>query len=72
MGKVDRAVYRPDPERARAYDDLYAEYVRLHEHFGRRGANGGNDVMHRLRALRAQAISQKTAQKNSTNGKDGR
>ena len=32
----------------RAYDELYAEYRRLHDHFGR----GGNDVMRRLRAIR--------------------
>jgi L-ribulokinase len=52
MGGVHRAAYRPDPERARAYDALYAEYVRLHDHFGR----GENDVLHRLRAIRHQAV----------------
>jgi L-ribulokinase len=57
MGRCDRAVYRPDPERARAYDELYAEYVRLHDHFGRRGVGGGNDVMHRLRAIRSRALT---------------
>ncbi|MGH1562453.1 ribulokinase [Mumia sp. DW29H23] len=51
MGSVRKAVYVPDEERARSYDRLYAEYVRLHDYFGR----GGNDVMHRLRALRDQA-----------------
>jgi L-ribulokinase len=67
MGKVDRDVYRPDPASARAYDALYAEYRALHDHFGRRGAKDstggghvvGNDVMHRLRALRAAALSRK-------------
>ncbi|OWV08042.1 ribulokinase [Micromonospora wenchangensis] len=48
MGRVDREVYRPDPERADAYDALYAEYRRLHDHFGR----GGDDVLLRLRAIR--------------------
>ncbi|MEU1400138.1 ribulokinase [Micromonospora zamorensis] len=48
MGRVHEAVYRPDPERARSYDALYAEYRTLHDHFGR----GGNDVMLRLRAIR--------------------
>ncbi|SCG55050.1 ribulokinase [Micromonospora halophytica] len=48
MGRVDRDVYRPDPERARAYDALYAEYRRLHDHFGR----GGDDTLLRLRAIR--------------------
>src|SRR5450830_1858623 len=51
MGKVDRAVYTPDEESSRAYDALYAEYLRLHDWFGR----GGNDVMHRLRAIRRAA-----------------
>jgi L-ribulokinase len=51
MGKVERAVYRPDSARAQAYDRLYAEYVTLHDYFGR----GGNDVMHRLRAIRRDA-----------------
>ncbi|MEV4490237.1 ribulokinase [Micromonospora coxensis] len=48
MGRVDRDVYRPDPQRARAYDDLYAEYRRLHDHFGR----GGDEALLRLRAIR--------------------
>ncbi|NJP48418.1 ribulokinase [Actinacidiphila epipremni] len=49
MGRIERAVYTPDPARAAAYDLLYAEYRALHDHFGR----GGSAVMHRLRALRA-------------------
>ncbi|BCJ62396.1 ribulokinase [Micromonospora endophytica] len=48
MGRVSEAVYRPDPDRARAYDALYAEYRTLHDHFGR----GANDVMLRLRTIR--------------------
>ncbi|MGW2639925.1 ribulokinase [Streptomyces sp. NPDC001348] len=51
MGKADRGVYQPDPERAAAYDRLYAEYRLLHDYFGR----GTNDVMHRLRRIRAEA-----------------
>ncbi|MEU1268737.1 ribulokinase [Streptomyces sp. NPDC005799] len=51
MGKADRGVYQPDPERALAYDRLYDEYRLLHDYFGR----GTNDVMHRLRRLRAEA-----------------
>jgi L-ribulokinase len=53
MGKVRRGVYQPDPERAAAYDPLYAEYTALHNYFGR----GGNDVLHRLRRIRAAALS---------------
>jgi L-ribulokinase len=52
MGKVQRAVYVPDEERAGKYDELYAEYVLLHDWFGR----GGNDVLHRLRSLRRAAV----------------
>jgi len=51
MGRVARAVYRPDPTAAEVYDRLYAEYRLLHDHFGR----GGNDVMKRLRQLRLEA-----------------
>ncbi len=51
MGRIDRDVYRPDPARADVYDELYAEYVRLHDYFGR----GTNEVMHRLRAIRDRA-----------------
>jgi L-ribulokinase len=44
-----RAVtYTPSPEATAVYDKLYAEYVTLHDYFGR----GANDVLHRLRALR--------------------
>jgi L-ribulokinase len=48
MGSRQRAAYVPDQAAADAYDLLYAEYLRLHDYFGR----GGNEVMHRLRALR--------------------
>ncbi|MFF4259871.1 ribulokinase [Streptomyces sp. NPDC001663] len=51
MGRARPAAHQPDPARAEAYDRLYAEYRLLHDHFGL----GGNDVMHRLRALRAEA-----------------
>ena len=51
MGKRRQSVYVPDEKAARAYDRLYAEYAALHDHFGR----GGNDVMHRLRAIRRES-----------------
>jgi L-ribulokinase len=47
MGKVLPRVYEPDLDAAEAYDVLYAEYRELHDYFGR----GGNDVLHRLRAI---------------------
>jgi L-ribulokinase len=45
MGGVRRDVYAADAVDADAYDELYAHYLRLHDHFGR----GGDDVMHALR-----------------------
>ena len=53
MGSVRSERYLPDPERADAYDALFAEYRLLHDHFGR----GGNDVMRRLRAIRNAAVT---------------
>ncbi|MBP2706678.1 ribulokinase [Microbispora sp. RL4-1S] len=49
MGKREAGVYTPDPDRADAYDRLYAEYRRLHDHF----ADGA--LLHRLRAIRNEA-----------------
>ncbi|WIX84138.1 ribulokinase [Amycolatopsis carbonis] len=53
MGSVHRDVYRPVPANVRAYDELYADYRELHDHFGR----GGSDVLHRLAARRHAAAS---------------
>ena len=57
MGGRDTAVYVPDPASADVYDDLYAEYALLHDHFGR----GGNEVMHRLRAIRDRVAAREEA-----------
>ena len=54
MGGRRVGVYQPVPENVAAYDELYREYLALHDHFGR----GGNDVMHRLKALRRRAVAQ--------------
>jgi L-ribulokinase len=43
--------YHPNPAARDVYDDLFAEYMTLHDHFGR----GGNDVMRRLRSISARA-----------------
>ncbi|MFD1505963.1 ribulokinase [Georgenia yuyongxinii] len=53
MGRRTVAAYTPDEDAALAYDDLYAEYTALHDHFGR----GGNDVMRRLKRLRRKALA---------------
>ena len=54
MGRCERSVYRPDAERNKAYDALYAEYRTLHDYFGG-GPKAGNDVLHRLRRIRNEA-----------------
>jgi len=50
MAHLTDKVYRPIPERRPIYDRLYAEYVRLYNHFGR----GGNDVMKVLKRIKAE------------------
>jgi L-ribulokinase len=55
MGRVRQDVYRPDPARADVYDELYAEYVRLHDYFGR----GENKAMYRLRAIRDRVLAER-------------
>lgn len=52
MGRISKASYIPDPDRAKQYDRLYAEYELLHDYFGR----GLNDVMRRLKAMRREAV----------------
>ncbi|MGW4948059.1 ribulokinase [Actinoplanes sp. NPDC004185] len=47
MGRKQTAVYQPDPAAAEVYDELFAEYTKLHDYFGR----GANKVMRNLRAL---------------------
>jgi L-ribulokinase len=53
MGKRHANVYKPILENQRQYDRLYAEYQKLHDYFGR----GANDVMKRLKAMRAEAVA---------------
>jgi L-ribulokinase len=49
MAHLSTERYRPDADAGRIYDQLYAEYLRLHDLFGR----GGDDVMKNLRRIRA-------------------
>jgi len=51
MGKVEEKSYKPIPENVAAYDKLYAEFEILHDYFGR----GSNDVMKRLKTIKAEA-----------------
>ena len=53
MARLKDVVYRPNPAHRNVYDQLFAEYQKLHDYFGR----GRNDVMKRLKALRLQALA---------------
>ncbi|MFF5892859.1 MULTISPECIES: ribulokinase [Streptomyces albovinaceus subgroup] len=57
MGGVERNAHLPDPDNADVYDELYAEYRALHDHFG----TGGDLLLHRLRRLRNRARAHGTA-----------
>lgn len=54
MGDVRGDAYRPILEHQRVYDQLYAEYLTLHDYFGR----GANSVMKRLKHLREASRSE--------------
>jgi L-ribulokinase len=49
MARLKDVVYTPDPVHKVVYDQLYREYVRLHDYFGR----GENDLMKRLKQIKA-------------------
>jgi L-ribulokinase len=53
MASLKDVVYKPSPARKAIYDQIYAEYVGLHDYFGR----GANDAMKRLKALRQQVLA---------------
>ena len=55
MAHLRDEVYRPDPVAHAVYNRLFAEYMQLHDTFGR----GPNDVMKRLKALKAEVIAKK-------------
>ncbi len=50
MARLRDEAYEPIPENKKVYDQLFAEYVTLHDYFGR----GANDVMKRLKQLKAE------------------
>jgi len=53
MARLKDEVFRPIPENVVAYNQLYAEYARLYDYFGR----GENDVMKTLKRIREEAVS---------------
>lgn len=52
MAHLKDETFRPDPSAHAVYDHLFNEYRRLHEYFGRE-----NDVMKRLKSIRAAVLS---------------
>lgn len=60
MGRKVAGVYEPIPENVAVYDELYAEYRRLHDYFGR----GENTVMHTLKNRRRAALEPATAERD--------
>ena len=54
MARLRGQAFQPAKEHQAVYDRLYAEYVTLHDYFGR----GSNDVMKRLKQLRADVLAQ--------------
>ncbi|MCP2378908.1 ribulokinase [Cutibacterium modestum] len=67
MGAKEEGIYQVNEERAAQYDTLYAEYARLHDYFGR----GGNQVMHRLKEIRRQALLRARESTSAVNGGSG-
>ncbi|HTM51790.1 MAG TPA: ribulokinase [Bryobacteraceae bacterium] len=53
MAGAPAVEYRPDPAAHAVYEKLYAEYVTLHDYFGR----GANDCMKRLKNLQREVTS---------------
>jgi L-ribulokinase len=53
MASLQDVVYKPGPTRKAVYDQIFAEYVELHNVFGR----GENGVMKRMKALKQQVLA---------------
>ena len=48
MAQTEQKVYMPIAENVKVYEQLFSEYRKLHDYFGR----GENDVMKRLKKMR--------------------
>jgi len=53
MAGLRNTSYQPIAENKAVYDQLFSEYVTLHDYFGR----GANDVMKRLKELKREVRS---------------
>ncbi|TXK70273.1 ribulokinase [Paenibacillus sp. N3.4] len=51
MARVRKETFKPIAENVAVYEQIYKEYSKLHDYFGR----GENDVMKRLRSIREEA-----------------
>ncbi len=52
MARLREETFRPIPQNQAIYEQLYREYVTLHDYFGR----GANDVMKRIKHLREEVV----------------
>lgn len=52
IGNTDSTIYYPIAENAAVYEQLFEEYMTLHDYFGK----GGNDVLLRLKQLRTKQM----------------
>jgi L-ribulokinase len=50
MAHLKQESFKPIPENQAVYEKLFAEYLRLHDYFGR----GGNNVMKTLKKIKAE------------------
>ena len=53
MAHLKDIVYKPIPENQKIYEQLYPEYLRLYDEFGR----GGNNVMKTLKRIKVDALN---------------
>jgi L-ribulokinase len=51
MAHLKKEVFKPIPENQKIYNELFAEYILLHDYFGR----GKNDVMKTLKRIKVEA-----------------
>lgn len=55
MARLKDTVYRPNQKNTEVYSQLFAEYTRLYDYFGR----GANDVMKNLKKIKRESVTQK-------------
>jgi L-ribulokinase len=51
MARLRAESFQPNAANKHVYDRLFAEYVQMHDYFGR----GANDVMKHLKVIKAEA-----------------